>query len=152
MKVYRISKTFFIKDISGTGARIYGGRWNHKGVSILYTSQSRALATVEYLVHVPLSLKPKNLSIASIELPDDVSIKEVLKEDLPANWRDSPPPSEIASIGTGWILAGNTLGLRVPSASVENDFNLLINPVHPEMSRVKIVTIEPYEVDRRLLR
>lgn len=55
MKLYRIAQTAHIKDLSGTGARLYGGRWNEKGVGVVYTSESRALAILEYLVHVPMS-------------------------------------------------------------------------------------------------
>ncbi|MCI0493899.1 RES family NAD+ phosphorylase, partial [candidate division KSB1 bacterium] len=42
-----------MNDLTGTGARQYGGRWNHKGTGIIYTSESRSLAILEYLVHVP---------------------------------------------------------------------------------------------------
>ena len=78
MIVYRISKTKNIKDLSGTGARIFGGRWNNKGVSIIYASESRALATLEYLVHVPLSLMPTDLSLAAIKIPDSIVPKNIL--------------------------------------------------------------------------
>ncbi|NIR50304.1 RES family NAD+ phosphorylase [candidate division KSB1 bacterium] len=63
MKVYRIARSAYIEDLSGTGARLYGGRWNHKGTSIVYTSKNRALATVEYLVHVSLAILPTDLSL-----------------------------------------------------------------------------------------
>ena len=92
MRVYRIAKTKYIRDLSGTGARMYGGRWNKKGVGILYTSENRALATVEYLVHVSSSIVPAELSIAMIQIPDDISPKEISISDLPANWRDYPAP------------------------------------------------------------
>lgn len=73
MRVYRIAKTKYIHDLSGAGARIYGGRWNNKGVGLLYTSENRALATVEHLGHVPLSIVPNELSIATIQIPDDLT-------------------------------------------------------------------------------
>jgi RES domain-containing protein len=76
--VYRISKTQNIKDLSGTGARIFGGRWNNKGVPLIYASESRALATLEYLVHVPLSLIPNDLSLASIKIPDAIVPKKIV--------------------------------------------------------------------------
>ena len=77
MLVYRIAKAKHIHDLSGIGARIYGGRWYKRGVGVIYTSESRALATVEYLVHVPLSAVPSDLSIASIEIPDSIRPKEI---------------------------------------------------------------------------
>jgi RES domain-containing protein len=51
MIVYRIARANYIRDLSGIGSRLYGGRWNRKGTGIIYTSETRALATLEYLVH-----------------------------------------------------------------------------------------------------
>lgn len=150
MIVYRISKTKNIKDLSGTGARIFGGRWNNKGVSILYASESRALATLEYLVHVPLSLMPTDLSLASIKIPDSIVPKNILKSKLPKNWRDYPAPSRLAKIGSDWVLSNETLLLRVPSAIVKDEFNILLNPAHGDMKRVKVVDVEKYTLDTRL--
>lgn len=152
MKVYRIAKTKYIRDLSGTGARMYGGRWNKKGVGILYTSENRALATVEYLVHVPSSTVPTELSIATIQITDEISQKEISISDLPANWRDYPAPEELAELGTQWALSTETLLLRVPSAAIEGEFNILINPLHPDMKHVTISCIETYRFDERLLR
>jgi RES domain-containing protein len=152
MRVYRIAKNQYIHDLSGTGARMYGGRWNDKGIAIVYTSESRALATVEYLVHVPLSIVPTELSIASIEIPDDTSQEEILTSELPAHWKDYPAPLELAELGTRWALTNDTLLLRVPSAVVDHEFNILINPSHSEMKQVTIAHIEEYRFDQRLLR
>jgi RES domain-containing protein len=150
--VYRIAKKKYIHDLSGTGARLYGGRWNHKGISIVYTSESRSLATVEYLVHVNLAIVPRGLSISSIKLPHRITPQEISDSDLPANWREFPAPSELAEIGTNWALVNETLLLRVPSAVVEHEFNILINPSHPDFKHVKIIDTEDCTFDERLLR
>ena len=150
MIVYRIAKTKNIKDLSGTGARIFGGRWNNKGVNIIYTSESRALATLEYLVHVPLSLIPTDLSIATIKIPDSIVPKNISPTKLPKNWRAYPAPSRLARIGTDWVLSSETLLLRVPSAVVKDEFNILLNPAYPDMKRVKISNIEVCKLDSRL--
>ncbi len=152
MVVYRIAKTKHIRDLSGIGAKIFGGRWNKKGVGIVYTSENRALATVEYLVHVPLSIVPSDLSIASIKIPDDISPKEVSISDLSSNWRNYPAPLVLAELGTRWALANETLLLRVPSAVVEHEFNILINPLHPDMKHAVISHIEAHRFDHRLMR
>jgi len=149
MRVYRIAKTKYIRDLFGTGARMYGGRWNKKG---FINSENRALATVEYLVHVPSSIVPAELSIVTIQIPDDISPKEIPISDLPANWRDYPAPEELAELGTQWALSTETLLLRVPSAAVEGEFNILINPLHPDMKHVTISRVEAYRFDERLLR
>ncbi|MGH7457386.1 MAG: RES family NAD+ phosphorylase [bacterium] len=152
MKVYRLAKTRYINDLSGSGARIYGGRWNHKGTSMIYTAESRALATIEYLVHTPLSIVPAPLSVATFHIPDKIVPVEIAMSDLPNNWREYPAPSRLADLGTNWAAKNESLLLRVPSAVVTQEFNILINPLHPDMKRVTILHIERYTIDRRLLR
>ena len=152
MIVYRIAKTPRIRDLSGMGARLHGGRWNNKGIGLVYTSENRSLATVEYLVHVPISIIPENLSIASIEIPIMITQKDVLPGSLPRYWRDYPSPPQLAEIGTKWASSNETLLLRVPSAVVENEFNILINPQHPDMKLISISKIEKFRFDTRLVR
>ena len=152
MQVFRIALTNYINDLTGIGARLYGGRWNKKGIVLIYTSESRALATVEYLVHMPISFTPDDLSIATIEIPDSIKPKSIKASILPQNWRNDPPPYELAEIGTEWMVSNKSLLLRVPSATVEHEFNILINPMHPNMKQVKITDIEKYKFDNRLKR
>ena len=82
MHVFRITKTLYSWDLSGTGARLHGGRWNPKGISVVYTAESRALATVEYLVHVPLSLIPRDLQMVTVHIPDWITPKTIAMADL----------------------------------------------------------------------
>ncbi len=152
MQVFRIAKARYIKDLSGTGPRLYGGRWNRKNVPVVYTAENRSLATVEYLVHVPLSLLPNDLRMAVLEFPDSLVAEKISPKQLPRNWRDYPPPPELAALGSDWALSRHSLLLRVPSAVVENEFNLLLNPLHPEISKVSIVDVEKYTLDKRLLK
>ncbi len=152
MQVFRIAKTRHINDLSGTGARLNGGRWNHPGIGILYTSPTRALATVEFLVHVPAAMMPRNLGMVAIEIPDPIVPQETIATDLPENWRRHPAPPALAEIGSNWALSNNALLLRVPSAVVEHEYNILINPAHPDMRRVTIVDVQPYIFDNRLMR
>lgn len=151
MQAFRIAKTRYINDLTGTGSRIYGGRWNHPGVNMLYTSENRALATVEYLVHASAGLMPLNLSIATIHIPDALISSEILVTQLPDNWRHHPAPSPLADLGTNWVQSNATPLLRVPSAVVEHENNILINPTHPDMKQISIIDIQPYTFDVRLL-
>lgn len=152
MLVYRIAGTKHIHDLSGSGARLFGGRWNHKGVGVVYTSESRSLATVEFLVHVSIPYIPSYLSIASIEIPDRIRPKNVSMSVLPGDWRDYPAKSDLMDIGTKWILSNASLMLKVPSSVVEHEFNILINPLHHDMRYVKIIHVEDYRLDKRLLK
>ena len=152
MLVYRIAKTAHVRDLTGTGARLYGGRWNHAGTPLIYTSESRSLATVEHLVHLPMPEMPSGLSIATLQLPDDLKPEEVRPSSLPAHWREHPAPVALADLGTQWARAARRLLLRVPSAVVDGEHNILINPAHPDMARVVLVKVERYRINARLTR
>jgi RES domain-containing protein len=152
MLVFRIAKRATIDDLRGTGSKLYGGRWNHRGAAVLYTSESRSLATVEYLVHVPAAYAPDDLAMATLEIPDDIVPEEVPTAVLPENWRRFPAPAPLADLGTAWALSRRSLLLRVPSAVVAREFNILISPDHPAMPRVVFRQIEAYAFDDRLLR
>jgi len=152
MRLYRIARTRHIRDLSGTGARLSGGRWNRRGTALLYTSESRSLATVEILVHLSMPQVPADLSIASLEIPDDIRPDEIRPSSLPKNWREHPAPAALADLGTKWARANRHLLLRAPSAVVEGEFNVLINPAHADMPRVKIIRVERYRMNARLVR
>ena len=134
------------------GPRRYGGRWNHKGTAVIYAAESRSLATLEYLVHVPLPYEPLDLALATICVPDGSSIRELQLSELPEDWNRFPPPSRLADLGSDWVRSGDSLLLRVPSAVVDREYNVMINPAHPEMSRVRIEDVRPYAFDERLLK
>ena len=151
MIVYRIVMSAYTRDLSGAGPRLYGGRWNPKGVSVIYTSESRALAVLELYVHLSRSVILPGLSIVSIEIPDSVSRKEIAMSDLPKNWRTYPAPPELAAIGAEWVRSRESLLLHVPSAIMPPERNSLINPVHSEMRKVRIIEIEEYGLDQRLI-
>jgi RES domain-containing protein len=151
MQLFRIAKTPYIKDLIGIGARIYGGRWNEKGVAALYTSESRSLASLEYLVHTSsISTTPLDLSMACIEIPDQIAVQQVTKRQLPPDWRNYPAHPGLAAIGSKWVASNQYLLLRVPSVIVENEFNILINPIHPDIKTVRIKSVKPFALDERL--
>jgi len=150
MLLFRIAKKGYIRDLSGAGARLYGGRWNHKGASILYTSETRALSILEYLVHVDFTNLPTDLGIATLKAPDDLPLVEIAPSVLPTHWRDWPPPEALADIGTQWALSRQSLLLRVPSSVVDKEFNVLINATHPDIRRITIINTEDYRFDERL--
>jgi RES domain-containing protein len=152
MLVYRIAKKDVVKDLTGTGAKLFGGRWNQRGTAVIYTSETRALATVEYLVHLSLSNAPRGLMIATIEIPKSIVPEDILRSSLPRGWRNYPPPREVADLGTRWAKSKKSLLLRVPSAIVEHEHNILINPLHSEMRRVVLREVEAFEFEKRLIR
>jgi RES domain-containing protein len=90
--------------------------------------------------------------MATIEIPDSIVPEDVPRASLPRGWRDYPPPREVADLGTRWAKAKKALLLRVPSAVVEQEYNILINPLHSEMGRVVLQRVEACEFDKRLVR
>ncbi|MDL1962846.1 MAG: RES family NAD+ phosphorylase [Deltaproteobacteria bacterium] len=152
IKLFRISTSEHINDITGMGARIYGGRWNHTGYPVVYTSGSRSLAALEFLVHVPMALAPENLSIVEINIQENIEWESINESQLPSNWRDYPAPEQLANIGTNWIKSKSSLLLDIPSAVVEKEVNALINPLHPDIKFVDLTNVEMFSFDSRLFK
>jgi len=151
MIVFRISKGMYAHDLSGRGAEKAGGRWNSRGIPVLYTSQSRALATLELAVHMSFGYLPKDYKLTSIELPDQYGLREIAEEDLPEDWKQYPFSGITQKIGNEWIRQVDDLILKVPSVVVQEEFNFLVNPLHPDFKYVKIKEVKTFEFDLRLL-
>lgn len=149
MLLYRLTRSVYANDLSGTGARLYGGRWNSIGKSLLYMASSRSLAVLEVLVHLPASLLPEGYDIVTIEVPEDV--QELPEENLPPNWREFPHPDILKSYGDHFFKQNKHLLLKVPSAIVAEEYNYLLNPAHPKMEKVKIKNRRPFTFDQRLV-
>lgn len=150
MIVYRLSRGKFKNDLSGRGAELAGGRWNSKGIAILYTSESIALCTVEIAVHMPLGIVPADYHLIQIEVPDDASIQELKLEDLPPNWKSFPHANSTQEMGDAFVLDSEYLLLKVPSATVQGTYNYLLNPRHKNFRDVGITQTTPFEFDKRL--
>lgn len=152
MFVHRIGDTRHIRDLTGFGARIKGGRWNRPGTSVIYTSENRSLAILEFRAHLTdPKLVPAKSSILTIQISDRIVPKKIPVSKLPKNWQAYPCPPVLADIGTAWAMANSSLLLSVPSVITPHEFNILINPSHPDFRHIKIYHIEPYEFDPRIL-
>jgi len=148
MFVYRITGKKHAGDLSGTGAAMFGGRWNKKGTPVLYTGANKEIALLETIVHIPPLLIP-DLDILTIEIPDD-SVSTIEADELPKNWKVYPAPAILAEIGESWIREGKTIALKVPSCIIHTTYNYILNCRHPEYSKVKIVDCRNFEFDSRL--
>jgi RES domain-containing protein len=150
MILYRIAKCNYAADLSGTGARLYGGRWNSVGQSVVYFASSRALAVLEVLVHLSPTIFPSDFCLVEFEAPDN----DVLNIDintLPHNWQDPSPPGALKQLGSGFLKQKEHLFMKVPSVIVPDDFNYLMNPMHPKASQVKLINQQPFSFDERLV-
>ncbi|GAB4013592.1 RES family NAD+ phosphorylase [Spirosoma migulaei] len=151
MDVYHLANARRADDLTGTGARLAGGRWNYIGTPVLYTASSKALATLEVLVHSPLSYVPDYYRMLTIRVPED-SLLSVPLDQLPDGWNGLTPPTSIKDIIESWIIGNRFLLLKVPSAVVAGDYNFFINPAHPRATEILITDNQPYRFDPRLLR
>jgi RES domain-containing protein len=151
MRVWRICQRRFVADaLEGTGGVHVSGRWHRMGHPIVYTSTHASLAALEVLVHVDPLTAPDDLRLLAIEVPDSIAIETVDTKKLPKNWRAFPAPASLQALGTAWLKSARTAGLSVPSAIIHTERNLLLNPRHPDMKRVKVVENRPFSFDPRL--
>ena len=149
MIVYRVGKTKYAIDLKGEGARLFGGRWNNKMVGCLYTSESRALAVLEYTVNINIDDIPRALSISAIEIPDG-PIKILSEADLPGDWNLSPAPSSTKDFGSKLLISAAEPIIRIPSTVIREEFNYLLNPLHADSRKFRIVDIKDFVYDVRI--
>ncbi len=152
MRCWRICRRRYAAEAAtGEGARLYGGRWNSRGVRVVYTSTSLALAAVETFVNLEPNLRPADLVSIEGEIPDSLAIRKLDPSALPSDWHVSRDES-LRRFGDEWIRSGETVGLLVPSAAIRGEWNVLLNPAHPEFSQVRFQSPERFEFDARMFR
>lgn len=149
MLTYRICRQPF-KALDGEGARQYGGRWNQPGQPMIYTSGTAALAALELLVHLEPSEAPDDLVLLTIDIPDNVPGERLDLTRLPRNWARTPGDAASRELGSAWLTSNATLFLMVPSAPIPEEYNVLLNPLHPDFARVRVVAERPFRFDPRL--
>lgn len=152
MRVFRVEREkYLIHTLAGIGASMTNGyRWNSLHTKLVYTAESRALATLEISVHLDLSEDlPTDRFYVEIDIPDTVIIQEVKVEDLPDDWNSKPPTIITQTIGDDFVSGNKSAVLKVPSCIVHQEYNYLINPNHPDASNIKVITKTPMKFDPR---
>lgn len=148
MVLYRITTKAYIHDFSGTGAMLYGGRWNQKGNRLLYTSGTLSLAALEIIANLSPDRLGRSFFCVELDFPDDLAIIAV--DNLPENWNTYPYTADTVSIGTRFI-KNNGLCLKVPSAIIPSEDNYLLNPLHDDFHKIKFIDARPFILDKRLV-
>ncbi|MHB1920862.1 MAG: RES family NAD+ phosphorylase [Chitinophagaceae bacterium] len=149
MIVYRIGESRYVSDLTGEGASLFGARWNHIGTACLYTSESRALAVLEYTVNVNILDIPRALSLGTFEIPD-TGIQVLTQADLPGNWKESPAPSSTKDFGTRLLQAAATPVIKIPSTVIPEEFNYLLNPSHADSRDFRLLDVRDFVYDVRI--
>lgn len=137
--------------LSGEGASRHPGRWNSFGVPMAYVCSTPSLAVLEARVNAGPEGESLRYLLCRIEIPTNL-VTEIGKNDLPFDWNSLPPSSSTREIGTRWALSGRSAVLRVPSVLVPEEFNLLLNPLHPEFKKIRNTNKQDYSLDPRLWR
>lgn len=152
MVVFRLIKRKYGDVLSGKGAAIFGERWNSKGVEIIYTAENRSLAMAEVAVHFSLSNLPSSYNMLTIHIPDTLKMMKISVENLPSDWNLFPHSKSTQFIGDDFVQENKFALLKVPSVVTKGDYNILINPLHKDFKKIKIIEAEPFIFDRRLFK
>lgn len=151
MELYRITQQEFAEDLSGNGAKLFGGRWNSEGFFALYTSSSRSLALLETLAHTPAKmLEVKVYHLITLAVPDNLVTQKVAVKNLQNGW-DAPDTRPFTKkIGDAFLTEKKYLMMQVPSVMMPEEMNYVINPMHTDMKQVKLVNKRRIDFDKRV--
>jgi len=134
---------------SGEGAARFGGRWNSRGVAVVYTSATRSLAALETLVHLnPPVLFP--YQIIGLRFREEL-LERLSPTQLPVDWRAEPPAQSTMRLVDRWVREERSAVLAVPSAIVPEELNYLLNPAHRDFKKIVIGDAMDFTFDSRLI-
>jgi RES domain-containing protein len=138
--------------MDGEGAYRFGGRWSSAGVRLAYAAEHLSLAMIEYFVHIDADEAPQDLVVVTADIPASVSRIALTAKQLPANWRRTPAPPGLAAIGDGFVSDFRAAILIVPSVLAPAESNWLVNPRHPDFSKIRVLPPEKFRYDARFFR
>jgi len=149
MTIYRITKAKYALDFNGKGAAKFGNRWNSKGTEVIYCAESRALAFAELSVYLNVSMASTAYKMLTIKVPDHLKVKEIHWLNLPKNWKNYPHIRDTQIFGDEFVEENKFAIMRVPSAIVQGDYNIVINPKHKAFEEIEITEFANFPIDRR---
>lgn len=148
---WRLTKTKLADDpLDAEGARLYGGRWNSPGVSVVYFADSISLAVLEVLVRLQATRILDSYSLIRIDF-EASAVRTMGVSTLPSTWADFPAPPELQALGDAWVESSDSALLRLPSSIVPLEHILLLHPGHPDRARMTVSDPVPFRLDLRLL-
>jgi RES domain-containing protein len=144
------TRNYTADDITGAGAKATGGRWNRQGNAVLYTATNISLAVLETYVHIKLDGLPLNRYLVRFDVPDAVWQNAHDCKNPPVGWDAVPEGMVSLDEGDNWLKQNTTALMIVPSVIVPDEFNVLVNPAHPDMSQISVVKVKKWQYDRRM--
>ena len=150
MIIFRLAIEQYKDDLSGTGAKLFGGRWNFVGIPVLYTTENIALSALEILVRTDKNLIPPDYTLLKIDLPESMAVNSISKSKLKKGWQDDLEYTQF--IGSEFIKNNGAPALKVPSAIIEEEHNFIINPNHSEFRKIKIRSFSKFRFDKRFFK
>lgn len=150
MIVYRFAHPKFATDLSGTGARMMGGRWNPAGIPVTYTSEHISLALLEILANANSLAELQAIHLVQIEIPDTAAIHEVKLSGLKKEWYHDLDYTQW--MGQEILKNSKALLIKCPSAIVHSEHNFLINPLHSDFKKIRLAHAAGFYFDERLFR
>lgn len=146
MRLWRLTRPEFNPGLDGEGSRLWGGTWNSPGNPVVYLSSSLALAALEVLVNLPPSRRsPGNLPTL-IAVAIDLDPEDIADPGFPAGQE----VVKSRTAGDAWLASQTSLALLVPSRVIPLERNVLLNPRHPDMSKISVALTAPFIFDDRL--
>lgn len=156
MRLYRLASRRHARKLDGAGNRDAGARWNSgRGRGVVYASLNVSTCILEMLVHFGPTLRtrlPESFVLAEIKAPDDARVETIRLSDIPRNASriGADGRTWFQQTGDAWLDRGEALVLVAPSLVSPRDWNAMLNPLHPRMKDVKIISVEPFRFDPRL--
>jgi RES domain-containing protein len=148
LKLWRLYRRAHGPGLDGAGGRYAAGRWHRQGTPVVYFGAGAAIVVLEKLAHLNPDTLPDDLVLALFEA--DLSVED--------GWPDTSKQARklheidaTQTVGQQWLSSGRSCVLRVPSIVVPEEENLVLNPQHPQASRLQLVTQRAFTFDGRLL-
>ncbi len=149
--LYRITREQYAHDLTGRGGLLSSARW-HDHLPIIYTSLTSSTTILEKLVHLQYDEIHHDLVLIKIEVSDLASSQVIEVTQLTVDWNTYPAPNVLKRIGNAWLQSNSSLLLYVPSVVDPLAQNVLINPLHQDINSAKVIEVNPFTFDNRLLK
>ena len=151
--VWRLTPPAFARALNGEGSKLAGGRWNSPGIALLYTSSHLSLCVLEVFVNIPPALRDGLDAFEAVRLriPDDAGTTQISIGEFATMLAAPEPLGACRVAGDRFIADARDLVLAAPSVIVPEELNLMLNPAHPRMGDVAIISSRRFRFDPRIL-